>query len=109
VAAAAPIGLARLLEWLADAAAFLDPARTAVVLNRAPDDRFRRAEVRAELERSHVRMPAWFVPSDPRVPDAAWRGSLVARGPFTRALEPLGGVLLPAPAGRSARRRLRRV
>jgi len=30
-----------------------------------------------------------FVPSDPRVADAAWKGGPVARGPFTRAVEAL--------------------
>jgi MinD-like ATPase involved in chromosome partitioning or flagellar assembly len=100
VGAATPVGVARLLAWLADAAAITAAARWHVVLNRAPRDAFRGRELAVELLRTYPAASLTLVPADRRVEAAAWAGELVGRGPFTRALRPLTARLLGGePAG----------
>lgn len=82
-----PHGVARLLGWAVEAHALAPGAPLVVVVNRAPAARFRRGEVYEELSTSLPLCDIVFVPPDRRVVDAAWNGTAVARGPFTRAMD----------------------
>jgi MinD-like ATPase involved in chromosome partitioning or flagellar assembly len=108
VALPTPVGLTRLLEWLADVRTIRPDVLPHVVFNRTPAGTFARAELVDELSRTVVPAGVWFLPHDPRVVAAAWAGRRCAPGPFTRAVDGLAGALLPAPAGRARRRRMRR-
>jgi hypothetical protein len=83
---ASPVGVVRLLGWIADARSLTPRAPLHVVVNRAPKDGFRRAEVVDEIRQSFGVASVHVVPQDRRVVAAAWNGTLVARGPFTRAV-----------------------
>lgn len=89
-----PVGVTRLLGWIADARSLAD-APVHVVVNRCPTDGFRRAEIADEIERTFAPAALWFVPNDIRVETAAWEGSLVPTGPFTRAVAALAAEVLP--------------
>jgi MinD superfamily P-loop ATPase len=86
VGLATPLGVVRLLGWLADAQRLRAHGRVHVLLNRAPATPFRRAELSAELLRSCAPASLAHVPEDARVHAAGWNGALVARGPFTKAV-----------------------
>lgn len=103
VAAPTPVGIARLLDWLA-AMQDLAPRRAAhIVVNKAPDGEYARNEIAAEIRRTYVPASLSFVPFDPRVEAAAWRGELVKPGPFAKAVahaaRPLLSPVTPQPSG----------
>lgn len=98
VGAATPVGLARLLEWVAAVRA-LSSAPLAIAFNRVPTGSFRRAELEDELHRSFVPHHLGFLPEDRRVRDAAWAGELLRRGPFARAVRAFADDLLPVARG----------
>jgi MinD-like ATPase involved in chromosome partitioning or flagellar assembly len=103
VAAPTPVGIVRLLDWLA-AVQELAPRRPAhIVVNRAPEGDFARNEIAAEIRRTYVPASLSFVPYDPRVEAAAWRGELVKPGPFAKAVahaaRPLLSPVTPLAAG----------
>lgn len=100
VGAPTPVGLARLLEWLASVRA-LTSAPVAVAFNRVPAGAFRQAELEEELHRSFVPDRLTFLPEDRRVRDGAWAGEVVRRGPFARAVRGFAADLVPAVAGAS--------
>ncbi|HEX5586226.1 MAG TPA: hypothetical protein VFZ17_02865 [Acidimicrobiia bacterium] len=113
VAPATPLGVTRTLAWfahgVADQGACLGAAPVHIVCNRAPRERFRRAELEHEVRRTLVGCSVAFVPTDPRVDDAMWRGSIVGRGPFSAAVALLADVLTNASrAVRSSSAPLRR-
>jgi MinD-like ATPase involved in chromosome partitioning or flagellar assembly len=93
VCLATPIGISRLLAWIADARAMAPEAVVTVVVNRAPRDRYRRAELTQEIVRSFEPTGLFFLPEDRRVAAAVWEGRLVARGPFRRGVRRLAGAL----------------
>lgn len=93
VATAAPVGVVRLLDWIAEVRA-IAVAPLHVAFNRAPTARFKRAEIEDELRRSYSPPSITFLPADRRVEAAAWAGRVVAGGPFVRAIEPLAATLL---------------
>lgn len=93
-----PVGLARLLDWVATVRTLTPTAPVHLVLNRAPASTFQRAEVTEELARSVTVTSITFLPPDPRVGEAAWAGRPVGAGPYTRAVAGLADDLLPVPA-----------
>lgn len=95
VGAASPVGLSRAVAWIADATLLATSAPVHVVLDRAPRDAYRRREIAAELERCFRAASCTFVPGDSEVARAAWAGTTVGSGPFTRAID----VLADAVAG----------
>lgn len=109
VGAASPVGVARLIGWVAEARALAPEAPTHVVVNRAPGDAFRRGEITDEITRTVPPASLTFLPSDRRVEIAAWEGALARRGPFGRAVTTLAtrlaGPEAGAATGRSARSR----
>lgn len=88
VSAPTPVGLARLLDWIADVRA-LTRAPIHVAFNHVPRGRFKRGELEEELRRTYSPPTVVFVPQDRRVEEAAWSGEPVPRGPFRRAIRPL--------------------
>lgn len=91
---ATPVGVVRLLAWIADAVGLRATGSVHVVLDRAPRDAHRRAQLEAELLRTFAPESICCVPFDARVERAAWAGTPVAAGPFRRALAPLAELLL---------------
>jgi MinD-like ATPase involved in chromosome partitioning or flagellar assembly len=89
VGMATPVGVARLVAWIADVVVLAPGRPVHLVVNKAPASRFVRGEVEAELLRNYAPASLTVVPLDPAVEKAAWRGELVAHGPFTRAVEGL--------------------
>lgn len=89
-----PVGVLRLCAWLRERTA----VRPHVVLNRCSGSAFRRYEIAAEIGRATEPASLVTVPEDGRVGDAGWRGRVVARGPFTRAVDRLAAVLTAAPS-----------
>jgi MinD-like ATPase involved in chromosome partitioning or flagellar assembly len=102
-----PVGVTRLLAWVADARALTD-APVHVVINRSPTDTYRRAEIAGEIRRTFPPATLSFVPHDERVDRAAWTGSLVGSGPFTRAVGNFMAGVLPPRVVTNARGRHRR-
>lgn len=92
-----PIGLARLLRWLADVDTLAPRVPVVVVINRAPTDAFRRAELIEELERTYPSSQRYCVPEDRRVTRAAWAGVPVERGPFVRAVQQVCTAIVASP------------
>jgi MinD superfamily P-loop ATPase len=90
-----PHAIGRFLGWSVEAHALAPNAQVIVVVNRAPGSRFRRGEVYDEITTSLPLVDVLFVPSDRRVGDAAWKGTTVARGAFTRAVDEVARAVVP--------------
>jgi MinD-like ATPase involved in chromosome partitioning or flagellar assembly len=84
---ASPHGITRLLAWIADARTLRAEFAPVIVVNRAPTTRFARAELYRELCDSVAPAAIVFCAADAQVVRAAWHGSVVAKGSFTRALD----------------------
>jgi len=82
---ASPVGVTRLLAWLADARSLAPAVPVVVAMNRAPRDAFRRGELFEEIGRNVDALDVLFLPFDRNVADAAWAGTPVGRGRFTKA------------------------
>jgi MinD-like ATPase involved in chromosome partitioning or flagellar assembly len=109
VAPATPVGVTRLLSWITDVRALSGSAPVHLVVNRAPRDAFRKAELDQEIRRTFEPESLTFLPHDPRVEAAAWSGGLVANGPYSKAVAELAGrIAPPLPTGVRARGRSRR-
>jgi MinD-like ATPase involved in chromosome partitioning or flagellar assembly len=107
VAAASPVGVVRLLGWIADVAGPVSSLH--VVLNRAPADKYRQAELTAEVYRTVSPASLTYVPHDRRVERAVWSGDVVGRGPFSTSIAALAHAAVPRePRSLRATRRSRR-
>lgn len=84
VGRADPVGIARLLIWLSDAA--VPAERLHVMFNRAPREPFARAEMQRELRTVADPSSITFLPVDAAVSDAAWESAMCAGGRFQRTL-----------------------
>jgi hypothetical protein len=94
---ASPAGVARLLALLADVRALAPRVPVHAVVNRAPRDAFRRGELAEEIGSAHGVTSVSVLPADRRVETAAWAGTAVGRGPFTRAISRLAAQLVAVP------------
>jgi MinD-like ATPase involved in chromosome partitioning or flagellar assembly len=103
VASPTPVGITRLLDWLADLK-HTAPRRAAhIIVNKAPEGAFAQSEIAGEIRRTFVPATLHFVPFDPKVEAAAWRGDLVKAGPFVKAVGHAARPLLADPiSSRSA-------
>jgi hypothetical protein len=81
------VGVARLLEWLAAADGLRSGDRADVLVNRAPSDHFRRAELLQEIGRTYAPASFGYLPDDPRLATLTWDGSVPARGRFRKAVD----------------------
>ena len=113
VAPATPVGVTRLLGWVSDVRALNAGATIHLAVNRAPRDAFRKAELEQEIRRTFDAASLVFLPHDPRVEAAAWSGTLVAYGPYARAVAELATRVAPptssAPPARGGGGKRRRV
>jgi MinD superfamily P-loop ATPase len=91
---ASPTGIGRLLSWIVDARTIAASTPFFAVVNRAPTARFRRGELFEELTATVPLHDVAFVPTDARVGEAAWNGTTVSRGAFTRAVASLADTVL---------------
>jgi MinD-like ATPase involved in chromosome partitioning or flagellar assembly len=104
VAPATPVGVSRLLGWVSDVRALNAGATIHLAINRAPRDAFRKAELEQEIRRTFEPASLVFLPHDPRVEAAAWSGTLVASGPYAKAVAELATkVVPPSPSPARAR------
>ncbi len=85
VGASTPVGVARLLDWVADLRALAPRTPLHVALNKAPDGGFKRREFNEEVCRTLPLPAVYFLPRDDKVEQAAWDGTLVPSGGFTRS------------------------
>src|SRR5207253_5608659 len=104
VAPATPVGVTRLLGWVGEVRALNAGAAIHLAINRAPRDAFRKAELEHEIRRTFDPASLVFLPHDPRVEAAAWSGTLVAYGPYARAVAELATRVSP-PSAFAARAR----
>jgi MinD-like ATPase involved in chromosome partitioning or flagellar assembly len=85
VGSATPIGVTRIVDWLADGRALVTGKPLHIVLNQHPGSSFVSGEIEAELRRTVAPQSITVVPFDKRVTRAAWDGVPVGRGPFSKA------------------------
>jgi MinD-like ATPase involved in chromosome partitioning or flagellar assembly len=97
---ASPVGVTRLLAWAASARTLAPATPLVVVVNRAPPAAFRRGELYEEINSSLDVVDVAFAPIDKRVTDAAWAGTPVASGRFTRAVGRVSEVVRSLPRRR---------
>lgn len=84
-----PVGVVRLLNWIADVRGLAVETPVLLVVNRGPGEPFKRGEIDDEIRRTYPPRSLTFVPFDRRVDSATWRSELVSRGPFARAVDEL--------------------
>ena len=96
VGAASPIGVSRIVGWLALAERLIGDKHLHVVMNRFPGGGFRSGQIRAEIGRFAGAASVTIVPHDPRVDRATWQGRAVARGRFRRAVGRLSAEVIRA-------------
>jgi MinD-like ATPase involved in chromosome partitioning or flagellar assembly len=82
-----PVGVARLLDWLSQADTLSGGGRADVLVNRAPSDQFRRAELLEEISRTYPPASFGYIPEDQRLAAATWDGSVPVRGRFRKAVD----------------------
>jgi MinD superfamily P-loop ATPase len=93
VGAATPVGVARLVAWVADLRLLAPEIALDVVVNRAPRDGYRCRDIEQEISATFPAGTVTFVPFDRRVETAAWDGELVSGGAFTKAITPVVSAL----------------
>lgn len=93
VGAATPIGVTRIIDWLADGRSLVTGKPLHIVLNQHPGSSFVSTEIENELRRTVAPQSMTVVPFDKRVQRAAWDGQLVPRGPFTKSVAKLAQVI----------------
>ncbi len=105
VGGATPVGVARLLDWVADLRALAPRTPLYIALNKAPHEGFKRSELNRETCRSVGVAAVTFLPFDDKVEQASWDGTLVPTGSFTRSLVGLTDAVAPKPVriGRASR------
>lgn len=96
-----PIGLARLLEWIAAARDIVPEVPIHVVVNKAPKAAYVQGEIQTELVRSYLPASLTFIPEDRRVEAAAWEGETVPSGPFSKAIADLADAVQPVRSHRA--------
>lgn len=89
VGTATPLGVVRLLGWLADLCAVRNEPAVHVVLNRSAVAARELDVLVDELLDAFEPVSLWCCPEDPRVRHAGWLGTVVADGPFVRAVQDL--------------------
>ncbi len=93
VGSTTPVGVTRIVDWLADGRSLVTGKPLHIVLNQHPGGSFVALEVESELRRTVSPQSVTVAPFDKRVIRASWDGDLTARGPFTKAIAKLAGVV----------------
>lgn len=81
-----PVGIARLIDRIADLGELAVAKPIHVVINRTNKGTFKRTEIAREIERSFSPAGIHFLAADPNVERASWDGTLVPAGEFTKSL-----------------------
>jgi hypothetical protein len=102
VGVAAPLGVVRVLTWLADVNRLRGRRPMHVVLNRGTGGAGRRGELAGELLRSYQPVSLSYVPDDEHVRAAGWDGTVVGRGPFTKAVAAMAAHLMVGSVAKAA-------
>jgi MinD-like ATPase involved in chromosome partitioning or flagellar assembly len=107
VANPTPIGVARVLDWIAEAKPLIEATPLFVTFNAYRGGRFKAAEIETELRRVYQPGAIAFIPYDRSLIHATWQGLLPDRGPFLRAVAVLAASAIP-PARPAPKHRERR-
>jgi len=89
VAAPTPVGVARVLDWLAEAQSLIEAAPLHVAFNAFNGGGFKAAEIDTELRQAYQPRSVAFVPHDKTLAQATWQGVLPGRGAFVKGIERL--------------------
>ncbi len=89
-----PVGVSRLLEWIATARQIAPTTPVFTIINRSNKSSYEQGELIREVQRTYTPAAITFVPSDKRVHDAAWSGEFVTNGPFYKGVAALAGAIL---------------
>lgn len=81
-----PMGVARLLDRVADLMELGNNKPVHVIVNRVQKSTFKKNEIQREIERSFGPQSIHFIPADLKVEKACWEGTLVPSGEFTRSI-----------------------
>lgn len=106
VAAPTPVGVARVIDWIAEAQTLIEATPLFVAFNAFQGGAFKSAELDAELRHVYQPKGVIFIPHDRRLAHATWQGVLPTQGPFRKGIESLA--MIATPARRSTRRHRRR-
>jgi MinD-like ATPase involved in chromosome partitioning or flagellar assembly len=106
VANPTPIGVARVLDWIAEAKPLVEATPLFVAFNAFRGGAFRAAEIEAELRRVYQPGAIVFIPHDKSLVHATWQGFLPGRGPFVKSLEHIAISVVP-PGSSTARHRIK--
>lgn len=98
VGSTTPIGVTRVVDWLADGRSLVTAKPLHIALNQHPGSSFVATEIENELRRTVSPQSITVVPFDKRVLRASWEGDFVAKGPFTKAVARLAQAV-PVYAG----------
>jgi MinD-like ATPase involved in chromosome partitioning or flagellar assembly len=90
-----PMGIARLIDRVADLAQLAEHKPIHVVVNRVAKGNFKRNEIAREIQRNFAPAGIHFVPVDERVEKASWEGTLTPRGEFTKAITTAIAPMIP--------------
>ena len=106
VAGPTPIGVTRVLEWIAEAQPLIEATPLVVAFNSYNGGAFKAAEMDAELRHVYQPRSVVFIPHDKSLAHATWQGDPPGRGPFVKALDDL--LVSVAPSPRRVRKHRRR-
>ncbi len=110
VGGATPVGISRLLRWVAAARMLNTDAPVHLIVNRSTRSAYREGEIEREIRRTFAPATLTFLPDDRRIEAACWSGEAVVNGPLVRAIHRLlGDALARPPRRRRPRRRGQRV
>lgn len=106
-----PMGVARLIDRVAELALLAEGKPVHVVVNRTQKGTYKRNEIAREIQRNFSPAGIHFIAIDPKVEKAAWEGTLTPRGEFTKAISTSIAAMIPkatminagARKGRSAK------
>lgn len=90
-----PMGIARLIDRVADLALLAEHKPVHVVVNRVAKGNFKRNEIAREIQRNFAPAGIHFIPMDEKVEKAAWEGTLTPRGEFTKAVSTAIAPMIP--------------
>jgi hypothetical protein len=108
VAAATPVGITRLLDWVRGSRELLHDKPVHLAINRGPMGGFKRGELEREIFRAYMPSSLTVLPDDRRVEDAVWNGRPVSAGPFLKAVRQLATALPHTPPAKGRSRAARR-
>ncbi len=86
-----PVGVARLLDWIATARLIAPTTPVFAVVNRSNRSSYEQGELIREVQRTYTPESITFLPNDKRVHDAAWSGEFVTGGAFYKGVAAIAG------------------